>query len=139
VAVSKQIEVDDEGEFILFLDFTIWNSGDVEYFEVGTNFIRYVTFTQSLSSELSERFARCFYRVEGPSDENKTHLCIYSYFIIYRLTVINNKPPSRHSSILRCSFVIYLSVNTGITSYNPSVTSRVNALSASLGARSIES
>jgi len=39
VAVSKQIEMEDEGEFIPFLDFTMWNSGDVVYSEVGTNFV----------------------------------------------------------------------------------------------------
>lgn len=44
--------MEDEGECIPFLDFTILKSGDVRYFEVGTNFVRYVTFTESLSSEL---------------------------------------------------------------------------------------
>ena len=73
------------------------------------------------------------------NDENKTHLWIYSYFIMYRLAVINNKTPPSHTSILRCCFVIYLSVNIGIRSYKPFVTSRANAPSASLGANSIES
>jgi hypothetical protein len=45
VAVSKQMDMEDEGECILFLDFTVWKSGDVVYFEVDKNFIRYVTFT----------------------------------------------------------------------------------------------
>ena len=70
------------------------------------------------------------------SDENKTHLSIYSYLIVHRLAMINNKTPSRHTSILRCCFVIYLSVNTGFRSYNSFVTSRANAPSASLGAHS---
>jgi hypothetical protein len=48
VAVSKLIEMDDEVEFIPFLGFTIRNSGVVVYLEVGTNFIPYVTFTESV-------------------------------------------------------------------------------------------
>jgi len=52
VAVSKQIKMEDEGEFIPFLDFAIWKSGDVVYFEVGTNFVRYVTFTGTIYVEL---------------------------------------------------------------------------------------
>jgi hypothetical protein len=66
VAVSTQIEMEDEGECIPFLDFTIFKSGDVVYFEVGTNLVRYFTFTETLSSELSERFARWCCRAKGP-------------------------------------------------------------------------
>jgi len=58
--------MEDEGKCIPFLDFAILKNGDVVYFEVGTNFVRYVTFTETLSSELSERFAGWCCRVKGP-------------------------------------------------------------------------